>query len=283
MAGHDIPGYSLVFPPLGALRGGARGGRRGGAGLGDPVRTDRRARVRARRAVGRGVVCAGGARGRVERADHVRAGGELRAGGGAGVDAPPSAGGGDPRGGVRGVQPGGGRAAGAGGAHAHARRALAAQRCWCSECRPSWSSGRWRACLGRGAGSPTRCSRSSRPSRRSGVPGGAPGRAAAAVDRGRGVPRGVRGVRGGALPDGRQRGALRGAAGGAAAAVRAAAAPAGGLSAAVGGGWRVLRASACGRCGGRCAKRRRWRATSRRAPPTTCRSSASWRATGAAR
>ena len=47
-----------------------------------------------------------------------------------------------------------------------------------------------------------------------GVPGGASGRAATAAGRWCGVPRGVCGVRGGALADGRQRGALRGAAGG---------------------------------------------------------------------
>ena len=43
--GHDMPGYSLVFPPLAALRGGARGGGGGGAGLGCAVRTDRAKRV----------------------------------------------------------------------------------------------------------------------------------------------------------------------------------------------------------------------------------------------
>ncbi len=220
--GHDIPGYSLVFPPLGALVGVRAVG--AAAVLASATLFERIAvtRVRARRAVGGGVVCAGGAGGCMERANHVCPGGELRAGGGAGVDAPSSTGGGDPRGGVRGVQPGGGRVAGAGGAHAHARRALAAQPAGARRADRRGRGGAggpvWRGGMG---ALPAALVPGDRRGDR-GVPGGAPGRAAAAVGRRRGVPRGVRGMRGGALPDGRQRGALRGSAGGAAAAVRAA-------------------------------------------------------------
>ena len=230
--------------------------------------------------------------------------GELRAGCGAGIDAPPSACGGDPRGGVRGVQPGGGRVAGV--ARGSRTRSSCARRaaCWCSECRRSWLRGRWRACSARGAGSPTRCSRSWRQSRRSwhswwrfqtgsgccgsvGVVYLVACVACVAVH----SPMGANVERYGVLLAGplllcalqssggrsRRRGALGGGAPGGGF-------PRGGV---LGGGsprwlWSLWWASACGRCGGRCAKRRRWRATSRRAPPTTYRSSASWPHTGAA-
>ncbi len=117
-----------------------------------------------------------------------------------------------------------------------------------------------------------------------------------------GVSAGVRGVRGGALAGWQQRRALRGAAGGAAAAVRAADGTrrSGGRRAGALGVadsrrrpalgatarwrstpaarcWRCAR-SRCGWCGGRCARRWRWRAAKRRARRTMRRWSASWRA-----
>ena len=54
--GHDIPGYSLVFPPLAALVGGADGRRPRGAGLGDAVRARRADRPWPGGALGRDLV-----------------------------------------------------------------------------------------------------------------------------------------------------------------------------------------------------------------------------------
>ena len=47
-AGHALPGYSLLFAPLGVARGDARAGGRVGARVGRAVRTDRARRVRSR-------------------------------------------------------------------------------------------------------------------------------------------------------------------------------------------------------------------------------------------
>ena len=290
-AGHALPGYSLLFPPLGVLVGMRRWRRSCGAGLdarcsaADGRTSARRARAGARRVRG------GGASGDIWLGRLTFAlGVTLALAAGVALAAGTRLAAGAAGGAVRGGEPGGGRAAGPGGPDGGVQRRSPRALLALGAAGGGGRACRWRCCSRKAASSRSRsCSFAATAAVRVGVPVGAAARGAAAADGRAPLPGGVRAVPGRPLADRQQHRALRRCCwrgrcccARAWPSARPAAALAGTGAHARAGGGAGAGVIALWMRGGRCAKRRRCRAPGDEASYYTPLISASWTRAGPA-